>query len=135
MACTAARISYLSSYFDSLVDLVPVKNYLDPDEVLDLRSMKRHERQQTKQAFKAQHKLAKRAKLDPDGEAHTTAAQRRQDAEEERFRPNLGLLLQNKGNDGPAGARQRTKERAQTFATRLKRSCGCLAGSQGRCFQ
>lgn len=111
MACTAARISYLSSYFDSLVDLVPVKNYLDPDEVIDLRSMKREERQQTKQAFKTQHKLAKRAKLDPDGESHTTAAQRRQDAEEERFRPNLGLLVQNQGNAaGAAGEHPRARE-------------------------
>jgi 60S ribosome biogenesis protein Rrp14 len=95
VAVTAARVSYLSKYFDSLVDLVPSKNYLDPDEVLDLRSMKREERQQTKRAFKTQHKQAKRAKLDPDGEAHTTAAQRRQEAQEERFRPNLGALVQN----------------------------------------
>lgn len=97
------RVTELSCYFDSLVDLVPLRNYLDPEEVLDLRSMKRDERQQAKREFKTQHKLSKRAKLDPDGEAHTTAAQRRQEADEERFR--AGALVQNQGSgSGAAGA-------------------------------
>lgn len=102
MGVPAERVSYLSRYFDSLVDLVPVKHYIDPDEVLDLRNMKRDERQQTKRAFKTQHKLSKRAKLDPDGDAHTTAAQRRQEAEEQRLRPNL-LLLNQEAPSGAAG--------------------------------
>lgn len=104
MGCTPARVSYLSRYFDSLVDLVPVKHYLDPDEVLDLRSMKRDERQQTKREFKTQHKLSKRAKLDPDGESRTTATQRRQEEEEERFRPNLGAVVQGMGCGCAPGA-------------------------------
>jgi ribosomal protein S12 methylthiotransferase accessory factor YcaO len=114
VACTSARVSYLSTYFDSLVDLVPSKHYLDPEEVLDLRSMKREERLQTKRAFKTQHKQAKRAKLDPDGESHTTAAQRRQEAQEERFKPSMEALVQS--YDGAGG-----KPGVQILFTRCRR--------------
>lgn len=73
--CTA-RIAQLSEYFDALANLVPFKHYVDTDDYVDVRSMKQKERFQVKAAFKQQHKVAKRAKLDPDAEISTTSAQR-----------------------------------------------------------
>eukprot|EP00892_Ulva_mutabilis_P008509 jgi/Ulvmu1/602/UM001_0610.1 len=72
----AARIAQLSEYFDALADLVPFKHYVDTDDYVDVRSMKQKERVQIKATFKQQHKVAKRAKLDPDAEVSTTKAQR-----------------------------------------------------------
>lgn len=73
--CTA-RIAQLSEYFDALADLVPFKHYVDTDDYVDVRSMKQKERVQIKATFKQQHKVAKRAKLDPDAEVSTTKAQK-----------------------------------------------------------
>lgn len=73
--CTA-RIAQLSEYFDALADLVPFKHYVDTDDYVDVRSMKKKDRVQAKATFKQQHKVAKRAKLDPDAEVSTTKAQR-----------------------------------------------------------
>lgn len=73
--CTA-RIAQLSEYFDGLADLIPFKHYVDTDDYVDVRSMKQKERFQIKAAFKQQHKVAKRARLDPDAEVSTTKVQR-----------------------------------------------------------
>jgi hypothetical protein len=92
-ACTA-RIAELSQYFDSLADLVPMRHYIDPEEVLDVRHMKKEERRKTKTAIKQQHKLSKLAKLDPDGAACTTSAQRQQQEDAGSLRAAITALVQ-----------------------------------------
>ncbi|KAH7618408.1 hypothetical protein NADE_000601 [Nannochloris sp. 'desiccata'] len=53
-------------FFDRLVELIPAKHYLaDPDERVDLRHMKKKDRQAAKEQFKKQHKDTKKASLDP----------------------------------------------------------------------
>lgn len=53
-------------FFDRLVELIPAKHYLaDPDDRVDLRHMKKKDRQAAKEQFKKQHKETKKASLDP----------------------------------------------------------------------
>jgi len=53
-------------FFDRLVELIPAKHYLaDPDERVDLRHMKKKDRQAAKEQFKKQHKETKKASLNP----------------------------------------------------------------------
>ena len=74
------RIHELCTYFNGLVDMIPAEHYLDPEEAISLRYMKKAERASTKAAFKQQHKAAKRARLDPDRDGSTTAVQQERDA-------------------------------------------------------
>lgn len=56
-----------SAFFDSLVELVPAKYYLEPEEpLLNLKFMKKNERLAAKRALKEQYRKNKRAKMDPD---------------------------------------------------------------------
>ena len=75
-----SRIREVSEYFDHLVNLIPAKHYLDPQEPISMRYMKKGERASTKAAFKKQHRQTKRAKLDPDAHMTTTDAQQERDA-------------------------------------------------------
>jgi hypothetical protein len=75
-----ARISQISSYFNTLVDLIPAHHYLDAEEAITLRFMKKGERASTKAAFKKQHRQTKRAKLDPDANTNTTDVQQDRNA-------------------------------------------------------
>jgi hypothetical protein len=72
--CLGSRAMDLSSHsrwFDQLVELIPAKYYLTTDEHVNLKFMKKDEREEAKARFKKQHKQAKRAKLDPEA-AKTT---------------------------------------------------------------
>ena len=65
-----------SAFFDSLVELVPARYYLEPDEPLkNLKYLKKAERKATKAAMKAQLRQNKRAKLDPSAAKSTLELQ------------------------------------------------------------
>lgn len=104
MGTCTARITELSKYFDALADLIPMRHYIDPEEVLDVRHMKKDEKRSTKSAFKQQHKLSKLAKLDPDGAACTTSAQRQREEDGPgSLRPAITALVQ-RGQPGNGAA-------------------------------
>jgi hypothetical protein len=66
-----------AAFFDRLVELIPAKHYLaEPDDKVDLRHMKKAQREAAKAAFKQQHKEAKRAMLDPSTAKGTLELQR-----------------------------------------------------------
>ncbi|KAK9790733.1 hypothetical protein WJX73_002705 [Symbiochloris irregularis] len=67
----APSVSYATpaqhaAFFDSLIDLVPRKYYLEPDEpLLNLKHMKKAEKQAAKRQLKEEYRKNKRAKMDP----------------------------------------------------------------------
>ena len=73
---SAEHIRDMVAHFDNLANLIPAHFYIDKAEAINLRHMKKSERQSTKAAFKEQHKHNKRAKLDPEMDTSTTAMQR-----------------------------------------------------------
>lgn len=83
-----------SRFFDSLVDAVPAKYYLHLDEGrVNLRFVKRGERERLRAQFKQQHKQARRAKLDP-AQAKTTLQLQREMAEREAAERETALAAQ-----------------------------------------
>ena len=77
-------------FFDRLVELIPAKHYLaDPDERVDLRFMKKREREEFRDQFKKQHKEAKKASLDPSTAKGTLELQKLKSAAEEDARTKL----------------------------------------------
>lgn len=55
---SAARIHDVTAYFSHLVNLIPAHHYLDHEEAITLRHMKKGERASAKAAFKKQHRCA-----------------------------------------------------------------------------
>lgn len=71
-------------FFDRLVELIPAKHYLaDPDDRVDLRHMKKRDREEFREQFKKQHKEAKKASLDPSTAKGTLELQKLKSAAEE----------------------------------------------------
>ena len=58
---SAARIHDVTAYFSRLVNLIPAHHYLDAEEAITLRFMRKGERASTKAAFKKQHRCAQPA--------------------------------------------------------------------------
>lgn len=73
-------VTEISRYFDRLVDLIPSKHYFNADEAVNLKYLKRAERDTTKAAYKQAHKSNKRARLDPDADISTTQLQQKKKA-------------------------------------------------------
>jgi hypothetical protein len=55
----------------------PSKHYFHAEEAVNLKYLKRAERDTTKAAYKQAHKSNKRARLDPDAENSTTKLQQK----------------------------------------------------------
>uniref|UniRef100_A0A7S0V549 Ribosomal RNA-processing protein 14/surfeit locus protein 6 C-terminal domain-containing protein n=1 Tax=Polytomella parva TaxID=51329 RepID=A0A7S0V549_9CHLO len=70
---TAANLDKLSSYFDSLAELVPAKFFYDNDEPkVNTRFLAKAAREAAKKEFKENYKKGKFARLDPEGESVST---------------------------------------------------------------
>ena len=73
-----------AAFFNRLVDLIPAKHYLaEAEDRVDLRFVKRSERDAAKAQFKAQHKEAKRAKFNPETAKGTIDLQKDKAAKED----------------------------------------------------
>lgn len=73
-------VTEISRYFDRLVDLIPSKHYFHADDAVNLKYLKRAERDTTKAAYKQAHKSNKRARFDPDADVSTTKLQKQNKA-------------------------------------------------------
>ena len=74
-------------FFDRLVELIPAKHYLaDPDERVDLRHMKKKDREAAKEQFKKQHKEFKKVSLNPSTAKGTLELLKLRSEAEERAR-------------------------------------------------
>jgi Surfeit locus protein 6/60S ribosome biogenesis protein Rrp14 len=88
-------------FFDRLVELIPAKHYLaDPDERVDLRHMKKKDRQAAKEQFKKQHKETKKASLDPSTAKGTLELLKLKSEAEEQARSAGGA-----SGEGPSSAK------------------------------
>lgn len=75
------------AFFDRLVELIPAKHYLaDPDDRVDLRHMKKREREAAREEFKKQHRETKKALLNPATAKGTLELQREKEAAREEAR-------------------------------------------------
>ena len=82
----AASMSH-AAYFDSLVDMIPAKHYLDPEkEPINIKHMKKADKKAAKRALKAEGRKNKRQKLDPSMAATTLEQQQQRAAEKEQAR-------------------------------------------------
>mmetsp|Transcript_2030 Transcript_2030/g.4184 ORF Transcript_2030/g.4184 Transcript_2030/m.4184 type:complete len:335 (-) Transcript_2030:29-1033(-) len=69
-------------FFDRLVDLIPAKHYLVPEEgPIAMRFLEKTKREAIREEFKRKHKDNKRAKLDPDQAGGTVEALKKQEME------------------------------------------------------
>ena len=75
MASSFTSIADISNYFDRIVDLIPPKHYFDSADAINLKYLKRSERDSTKAEFKEQYKKGKKARLDPESTQTTTGIQ------------------------------------------------------------
>ena len=80
-----AEVMSHAAYFDSLVDMIPARHYLDPEkETINLKHMKKADKKAVKRALKAEGRKNKRQKLDPDAAVTTLQAQQQRAAQTEQ---------------------------------------------------
>lgn len=111
-----------SEYFDRLVNLVPAKVYLNIDaDRTAVKFLRRAERDAAKATFKQQYKIAKQAKLDPDGAKTTVQIQN--DGKGVQTDPEIAFEAP-ESVSCPAGPREelqkRLQKKLQTFRTNRK---------------
>ena len=76
-----------AAYFDSLVNMIPAKHYMDPEnEPINLKHMRKADRKAAKRALKQEGKKNKRQKLDPTAAVTTLQVQEQRAAQTEQAR-------------------------------------------------
>jgi len=107
-------------FFDRLVDLIPAKHYLVPEEgPVAMRFLEKSKREAIREEFKRKHKDNKRAKLDPDQAGGTVEALRKQETERKKAQRGVPVVQQNGFPDKEA-LRERLKKKLEEMRVQRK---------------